>query len=181
MVRYADDIVVFTPSKEEAKATHAFVGKLLDDIKLSIPGLDSESKTQILGPDDPIDFLGREIVRVGIEQRAVWRVSKKQIAKIVRRLEDEYTLEARLKDGSNFQDTIIDVRNSIAAYFSIYKGAHNFPTLDTELHGANRRIIRDIFFDLFGENAFTNITLEQQKFLGISRIDLDETDHEFIA
>jgi RNA-directed DNA polymerase len=181
MVRYADDIAVFSHTKEEAKKAHALVGKLLDDIKLSIPGLAADTKTQLLGPDDPIDFLGREIIRVGAEKRVVWRVARRQISKIIGRLENEYTLEARLKDGSNFQETMVDIRNSIAAYFSIYKGAHNFMSLDSELHGANRRIIRDILLDLFGENALANITPEQLKFLGIGRIDLDDTDHELLA
>ncbi|MGJ4998176.1 reverse transcriptase domain-containing protein [Bradyrhizobium sp. HKCCYLS3077] len=176
MVRYADDIVVFTDTKEEAKNAHAPIDRLLKDIELSIPGLAANTKTQILGPHDPIDFLGREIVRVGLEKQSVWRVSRKQIAKIVRRLENEYTLEARLKEKSNFQETIVDLRNSITAYFSIYKGANNFPSLDAELQGVNRRIIRYIFIDLFGEEALARITPEQQKFLGLGRLDLHEAE-----
>jgi RNA-directed DNA polymerase len=109
MIRYADDIAVFVTTKKEAQEAHKFIGETLDLIKLTIPGISDNSKTQLLGPDDPIDFLGREIVRVGDDRQAVWRVAKKQIRKIVKRLEEEYTLQARLKEDSNFQETIIDV------------------------------------------------------------------------
>jgi hypothetical protein len=181
MVRYADDIAVFFNTKEEAQKAHTLIGKLLDDIKLTIPGLAADTKTQLLGPDDPIDFLGRQIVRVGAERRAVWQVAKKQIKKIVGRLENEYSLESRLRDGSNFQETIVDLNNSITAYFSIYKGAYNFMSLDSELRAANRRIVKDIFLDLFGEHALARTTPDQQKFLGIGRIDLDESDLDLMA
>jgi RNA-directed DNA polymerase len=178
MVRYADDIVLFLNTKEEAQRAHAVISTLLNEIKLTIPGLAADTKTQILGPDDPIDFLGREIVRVGTERKAAWRVAKKQIKKIVARLESDYTLEARLKEESNFQDTIVDVRNSVSAYFSIYKGADNFMSLDAELRGVTRRIIRDIFLDLFGAQALAKITPTQQSFLGLGRLDLDDADDE---
>ncbi len=113
-------------------------------------------------------------MRVGNDKRAVWRVAQKQIRKIVEKLEEEYTLEKRLKADSNFQETVIEIWDSIAAYFSVYKGAYNFVSLDSILRGASRKIIGDIFLDLFGERALSGITLEQKKFLGMSHIDFDE-------
>jgi len=139
------------------------------------------SKTQLLGPDDPIDFLGREIVRVGDDKRAVWRVAAKQIRKIVRKLEDEYTIQARMKADSNFQETVIEVWDSISAYFTIYKGAHNFVSLDSALRGTSRKIIGDIFLELFGEKALSSLTDEQRKFLGMSHVDFDETNSDLFA
>ena len=87
MVRYADDIAVFFKTKHEAQEGHKFISDTLAGIRLTIPGLSDDSKTQLLGPSDPIDFLGREIVRVGTDNHAVWRVAQKQIRKIVKRLE----------------------------------------------------------------------------------------------
>jgi RNA-directed DNA polymerase len=58
MVRYADDIAVFFKTKKEAEEGHKFVSDTLAHIKLTIPGLSDNSKTQLLGPSDPIDFLG---------------------------------------------------------------------------------------------------------------------------
>jgi len=181
MVRYADDIAVFFRTKVEAQEGHKMVSDTLARIKLTIPGLSDNSKTQLLGPDDPIDFLGREIVRVGADKQAVWRVAQKQIRKIVRKLEDEYSLQARMKADSNFQETVVDVWDSISAYFSIYKGAYNFVSLDSALRGASRKIIGDIFLDLFGEQALSRITIEQRKFLGMSHVDFDESNSDVMA
>jgi RNA-directed DNA polymerase len=181
MVRYADDIAVFVNTKEEAQDAHKFISDTLARIKLTIPGLSDNSKTQFIGPDDPIDFLGREIVRVGSDKQAVWRVAQKQIMKIRRKLEEEYTLQARLKEDSNFQETMVDVWNSIAAYFSIYKGAYNFVSMDSALRGTSRKIISDILLDLFGEQALSKITFEQRRFLGISHVEFDESDSDIMA
>ncbi|GMO42622.1 hypothetical protein TM233_61640 [Bradyrhizobium sp. TM233] len=181
MVRYADDIAAFFETKEEAQKGHRMLSDALARISLSIPGISDLSKTQLLGPDDPIDFLGREIVRVGDNKEAVWRVATKQIRKIVRRLEEEYTMHARMKADSNFQETVIDVWDSISSYFSIYKGAYNFVSLDSALRGASRKIIGDIFLDLFGETALSRLTAEQRKFLGMSHVDFDETNSELLA
>jgi RNA-directed DNA polymerase len=181
MVRYADDIAVFVNTKEEAQDAHKFVSETLARIKLTIPGLSNVSKTQFMGPDDPIDFLGREIVRVGSDKRAVWRVAQKQIMKIRQKLEDEYTLQERLKEDSTFQETMVDVWNSIAAYFSIYKGAHNFSSLDSALRGTSRKIINDILIDLFGEHALSKISLEQKRFLGMSHVEFDESGSDIMA
>jgi RNA-directed DNA polymerase len=174
MVRYADDIAIFFQTKKEAQEGHQFVSDSLASIKLTIPGLGNHSKTQLIGPDDPIDFLGREIVRVGADSRAVWRVAQKQIRKITGKLEGEYTLQERLKVDSNFQETIIEVWDSISAYFAIYKGAYNYVSLDSALRASSRKIIGDIFLELFGARALDSITQEQKRFLGMSHVDFDE-------
>jgi hypothetical protein len=181
MVRYADDIATFFKTKEEAQEGHKAITEALARIKLSIPGISDTSTTQLLGPDDPIDFLGREIVRVGADKQAVWRVAQRQIRKIVNRLEDEYTLQSRIKADSTLQETIIDVWDSISAYFAIYKGAYNFVSLDSALRGVSRKIISDIFLDLFGEQALSRITFEQRKFLGMSHVDFDESNSNVMA
>jgi hypothetical protein len=181
MVRYADDIAVFFRTKQEAQEGHKIVSETLARIRLSIPGLNDNSKTQLLGPSDPIDFLGREIVRVGSDNQAVWRVAQKQIRKIVKKLEEEYSLQARMRVDSTFQETVIDVWDSISAYFSIYKGAWNFVSLDSALRGVSRKIIGDIFLELFGEQALSRITLEQRKFLGMSHVDFDELGSDIMA
>jgi RNA-directed DNA polymerase len=76
MVRYVDDIAIFFDSKEKAKEGHRQIKGMLSSIELTIPELADDTKTQLLGPSDPIDFLGREIVRVGQGNDAVSRIAK---------------------------------------------------------------------------------------------------------
>jgi hypothetical protein len=86
-----------------------------------------------------------------------------------------------MKADITFQETIVDVWESIAAYFSIYKGAYNHPSLDSALRAVSRKIISGIFLDLFGERALLNITLDQRKFLGMSYVDFDEYESDMQA
>jgi RNA-directed DNA polymerase len=174
MVRYADDIAIFFETKQKAQEGHKIVSDTLAAIKLTIPGLVADSKTQIIGPSDPIDFLGWEIARVGVDNKVVSQVAKKQIRKIAKKLEDEYTLEKLMRAENTFQETIVEISNSISGYLVVYKNAYNFVSVDSQLRSASRKIIGDIFVELFGENALANITPEAKRFLGMSHVAFDD-------
>jgi len=137
-----------------------------------LPPLADLSKTEIKGPAEPVDFLGRQILYVGRENGFVANVSRKQISKIISRLEEDYTLEQRRKEDSNFQETIVDLRKSISAYRGIYMDAFNYAALDSELRAAERRIISDILVDIFGEDALAKVSNIGRDFLGIGELDV---------
>jgi RNA-directed DNA polymerase len=175
MVRYADDIAIFFETKQKAKEGHKHVKEMLASIELTIPELSDNSKTQLLGPSDPIDFLGREIVRIGIDSsNVVSRVAQKQINKIVKKIEDEFTLKARMRADSTFQETIVEICDSIGAYLAAYKDAYNYVSLDSALRAASSKVIGDIFLELFGQHALANITPEERRFLGMSHVDFGD-------
>jgi hypothetical protein len=179
MVRYADDIAVFFETKQKAKEGHKLIKEMLASIELTIPELTDNSKTQLYGPSDPIDFLGREIVRIGPDNNVVSRVAQKQIRKIVRKLDDEYTLQSRMRIDSNFQETLVEIWDSVSAYLAVYKDAYNFISLDSALRGASSRIIGEIFRELFGEHALSNITNEERRFLGMNHVDLSDPVNDY--
>jgi RNA-directed DNA polymerase len=179
MVRYADDIALFFESKQKAKEGHKLIKDMLASIELTIPELADDTKTQLLGPSDPIDFLGREILRIGEDRNTVSRIAQKQIDKIVGKLENEYTLQARIKADSNFQETIVEIWDSVAAYLAAYKDAYNFLSLDSALRAASSKIIRDIFVQLFGARALSNITPDERRFLGMSHVDFGDRASNF--
>jgi RNA-directed DNA polymerase len=181
MVRYADDIAIFFESKQTATEGHKLVKDMLASIELTIPEFTDNSKTQLHGPSDPIDFLGREIVRIGTGNNVVSRVARKQINKIVKKLEDEYTLQSRMKADSNFQETIVEIWNSVAAYLAVYKDAYNYVSLDSALRATSSKIIGDIFLELFGQHALSNITTEERRFLGMSHVDFGDSVNDFDA
>ena len=60
MVRYADDLVLFFRTKEEAEEGRHYVKLLLATFQLSIPEIASGSKTKIVSRSDSLEFLGRE-------------------------------------------------------------------------------------------------------------------------
>lgn len=180
MIRYADDILLFFASKSAANEGHDFVKAKLNSLNLDIPELADKTKTELKGPQEPIDFLGREIVYRASANRYVSQISRKQIAKIKILLEDEYSYQSRLKQGSNFQDTVVELWRSISSYLGIYKDAYNFTVLDSELRGTARKILGDIFKDVFGDTVLVNVTGDGRNFLGIGDLNvpppLDDLD-----
>jgi hypothetical protein len=107
------------------------------------------------------------------------RIAQKQINKIVRKLESEYTLQSRMKTDSNFQETIVEIWDSIAAYLAAYKDANNFGSLDSALRAASSRIIGEIFMELFGARALANIAPDERRFLGMSHVDFGDRSSDF--
>jgi hypothetical protein len=167
MIRYADDLDLFSRTKEEAHKGKELVARLLGELKLTIPKIGSP-KTQVVGPDDPLHFLGREIVRTASD-KYVAQISRLQIAKITEYLENEYSLRNCYKLDFNFQKLLTALSASLAAYRGVYRDAWNFMVLDTELIAANRKVISNIFADLFGEEILKSLDDHEKRFLGLPR------------
>ena len=178
MVRYADDLVLFFRTKEEAREGHHYLKLLLATFQLSIPEIANGSKTKIVSKSDSLEFLGREIVFLGSTDAFVARVSERQIGKIKDRLANEFSFMKRSADGKNLQDTIVDLSKSIAAYLGIYKDAFNYLKFEAEMKSLGRSIVSAIFRDLFGHESLRLLTPDGKKFLGIEILDTLEPNAE---
>jgi RNA-directed DNA polymerase len=178
MVRYADDLVLFFDSKDKARHGQELVKSLLKQIQLTIPEIADGSKTAIVSSDEPLLFLGREIVHLASENAFVARVGNKQIAKIKTRLSDDFSFHKRAKSEKTFQNTIEDLSKSISAYLGIYRDAHNYKHFEGELRGQGRAVILQLFKELFGQKALNSLTIEGRKFLGIEVLDAVEPNPE---
>jgi group II intron reverse transcriptase/maturase len=174
MVRYADDLLLFFPDENAAHTGHQLIKAILKAIELSIPEIEDGSKTIIVPPRKPVDFLGRQIAYITSESKYVARVSDKKIAKIKQQIKSEYAFESRSKIESTLQETIVELWQSISAYLGAYKDAHNFPKFEGELRQIARATISKIFLDIFGENALGKLTSHQKNFLGIGHLDFPE-------
>jgi RNA-directed DNA polymerase len=168
MIRYADDLLLFFDSKDEAKRGERLTEQLLARSELTL----AVSKTQICGPHDPVDFLGREIVFLDRESQYVSRISRLQIRKIRDRLEEEYSYSNRLKRRSTLHATSVDLSRSISAYLGIYHDAYNYAVLDAEMRGAMRSILSDLYGDVFGKDALERLDEAGRDFLGIGQLQM---------
>jgi RNA-directed DNA polymerase len=174
MIRYADDLLLFFDSKQAATVGLKFVKAQLNAQGLDVPELDDNSKTQIVAPRQPVDFLGLQLVFVESENRFVQKVGRKQLAKILAKLEDEYNFENLVKEGIGFQDTIVDLWRSVSSYRGIYREAYDYVVLDSELRRIGRSILSNIFRDVFGNSALDNVSPKGRNFLGIGELDLPD-------
>jgi group II intron reverse transcriptase/maturase len=171
MVRYADDLVLFFESKQDAIEGQQLVKEALKRMQLTIPEIADGSKTSIISHETPLEFLGREIVFKGKTNTYVSRIGNKQIEKIKSRLYADYSLAKRLRDKKTFQDTVVDMTKSMSAYLGIYKDAYNYIQFDGDLRGQSRAIIRQLFKDIFGQDALSSLTDDSKKCLGIDILD----------
>jgi group II intron reverse transcriptase/maturase len=178
MVRYADDLILFFETKEQAVSGQKLVKSLLQNMQLSIPDIADGSKTAIVAKSDSLSFLGREIVFLGSSGKFVARVAGSQMLKIEQRLADEFSFSSRTKNGKTFQDTIVDLSKSVSAYLGIYKDADNYAEFEARLRGRSRGIIVQIFKDIFGQNSLSGLSAEGRKFLGIEILDAVEPNPE---
>jgi RNA-directed DNA polymerase len=174
MVRYADDLLLCFHTKQEAMLGLTFIRGLLAKQGLNIPELDDSSKTQIIAPKQPLNFLGLELVYLDSENRYVQRVGRKQLAKIQRQIEDDYNFETLSGEGKNFQNAMVDLWRSISSYRGAYRDAHDYPTVDSELRRVARAVLTDIFKDIFGDAALNRVSAKGRDFLGIGDLDLPE-------
>jgi len=178
MVRYADDLVLFFRTKDEAEDGRNYIKLLLATFELSIPDITERSKTKIVSRSDYFEFLGMEIVFLESSNSFVARVGARQIEKIKNRLINEFSLERLLLCRRNLQETVVDLSKSISAYLGIYKNASNYPALESELKGLRRLIVATIFRDLFGHQFLQALSPERKRFLGVELTDTMEPNSE---
>ncbi|WP_316178763.1 reverse transcriptase domain-containing protein [Bradyrhizobium sp. SZCCHNRI1009] len=175
MVRYADDLLLFFHSKALAEDGFDFVRSQLRNQGLTIPDLGGEgSKSQIVAPKQAVTFLGLELLYADAVGGYVKRVGRKQIAKIQQKLEEEFSFDNLRKERVGFQQASIGLWRTISSYLNIYRGTYDFPTLDSELRHAGRRVLANMFEDVFGAGVLNRVTPEGREFLGLGSLDVPD-------
>ena len=100
MVRYADDLLLFFSTEDEAKQGQAFVEKHLGRVNLKL----SQTKTKVFGPASNIIFLGLEIAFLEKLDKYVARISRPQIQKIKKGIEADYSYINAVKSLSTLTE-----------------------------------------------------------------------------
>jgi RNA-directed DNA polymerase len=163
MVRYADDLLLFFSSEEEAKQGQSFVEEQLKRIDLKL----SNAKTVLYGPQDNVAFLGLEIAFLEKLDKYVARISRQQIRKIQDHLEAGYSYETVAKPPNTLNEVTVRLSRSISAYLGVYRNAHNYPVLLAELEKTTRVVLSNLYSDIFGVNALERLDERAMRFLGM--------------
>jgi RNA-directed DNA polymerase len=163
MVRYADDLLLFFSSEEEAKLGQAFVDEHLGRVGLKL----SHKKTFVYGPEQNVTFLGLEIAFLKSLEKYVARVSRPQIQKIKDRLESDYSYEEIRKSSNTLNEATARLTRSIAAYLGVYRSASDYVVLRDELERTMRIILSNLYSDIFGVDVCEKLDDRAKRFLGI--------------
>jgi RNA-directed DNA polymerase len=168
MVRYADDIACFCKTKDEAKNTHNTIKQWLDDMGYDIPDLAEQTKTKIVAPNDPVEFLGYDI---GFDQVA--RCYNITISELVhtrvhhsfKKLASRATCQ---EERWKFADVVRSLNSKADAYKNSYQLASNLNELDRRMKNWHRDALLSLLRELFGEKVVSTLTPEKLRFLGLN-------------
>lgn len=120
-LRYADDLILFAATKEEALDYQTFCESELSRVGLSIPQCSSDGKTQIYAPGENAEFLGVEIAP-DTHGGYVVTVSDKQLAVIKSAIYELGSISELRKMGLD----ITKFGNSLAARCSAYSATYEY-------------------------------------------------------
>lgn len=165
MVRYADDMIVLSSSREQCYEIDSHVRSLLRDIGHTIPPIGDDSKTQIVEPGQPIDFLGLSLQRAGERYELV--ITEKQIEKITQVINDHKDIGRLVREGMTFTKLGTRLDNAIGGYLAAYSAAQNIDQLSKIIYDRKRIVLRTILSRMFGEDSIRKLTSQSKSFMGI--------------
>lgn len=132
VLRYADDLIFFGSSQAEVASFEAFCATELGKIKLVIPQLTENTKTQIYAPDEAAEFLGVELA-LNIHDEYEVRLGQKQLDAIKSTIYDLGSLtelRQRQLDVGRFGNSL---NSRVSAYVSAYDFCRNRNQLEASL------------------------------------------------
>ncbi|MCE4225878.1 hypothetical protein HCU64_19170 [Methylobacterium sp. C25] len=173
MIRYSDDIILFFPNRSEALLGLNQVKEELSKIALEIPEIGNSSKTELCTPDQPVDFLGRSIVYRSRSNAYEAIIGKSQINKILNNLKTDYRYNSTKTKDMNISKFMQNLNQSINSYLGIYKDAANFIDFRARLGAEVDKITRELFVELFGTEAISQLDERKRQFIGIPKINIE--------
>lgn len=167
IVRYVDDIIVLCSSEDECQIQKKIIKQALDAIGLSIPSLKSaNSKTQIIKPDDSVEFLGMEIFKCK-NGKYRKRIPQKKINKILSEIEQYSDYQYISKEQLNYSTLLSRLANKSSGYKAAYKDTTNLNDFLTKLHCKSQAVVNRLLEKIFGADFLKSLSDDKKKFLGI--------------
>lgn len=166
-LRYIDDLIVFTNSREECEQAEQVVKTELKEIELSIPGLQEEnSKTQIRAPADPVEFLGVEIYRQS-EAKYATRIPAKVMTDKLEEIAKYGKYTHCVEEKLNLTTSLQRLHNIPKGYDSAYKHTTNLSDFLETLRAATDLARKSLLEDVFGEDYIDRLPKGRRDFLGL--------------
>lgn len=163
-IRYADDLIFFANTEDEARSLQSFCKEELEKINLQIPDLVSGAKSQIYSPMEAAEFLGVEICRFK-EKKYIVNIGQKQLHKIKEQINALGSLKELKNRNLNMSKFGTAIDSRIAAYSSTYEFCSNHAQLAASLDvwslGVKQKLAKELGIDI------ANLTDDGKWFLGI--------------
>ena len=177
-IRYADDLILFFKDKQSARDGLSFVSEQLQKLKLLVPKLeDVDSKTELVGPREPVIFLGFEIAYDEQSSSYVRKIPKKVRNKILAEFRKFGDLNYCIKRKMDLFKLERRLHGMLHSYDSFYEPAVDWSRFNVRVRVEAERARERVFEELFGKNALTKLTAEKLDFLKLRELTFDTGDY----
>lgn len=163
-VRYADDLIFFCDSEQECIKTDAFCRNELEKLGLSIPTVESGTKSIICEPEHTAEFLGLGLCYHN--GKHVLRVLPKQIEAIRKELLQLSSISELLARSITLGNLQQAIRSRVSGYRSAYEACTNADELDNALDSLQQLILRRVYRDGI-KIDLASLSAEARTFLGL--------------
>jgi retron-type reverse transcriptase len=173
LIRYADDLIVFGANRAEVEAAHELIVSELRKLGHTVPEPGENSKTQLVLPQKPVEFLGVDILFKGEKNSYVCRIPKRTKQQILADVSEDYSyknVSKRFKDLGALTRSLSGVP---AAYRNAYRHADDWASFERELGGVCNNAFIGIYESIFGKQAIAGLGDAARSFLGIRDIKFD--------
>lgn len=164
MVRYADDLICFADSELACEKIHGVVTGALAEEGLNVPGPGPGSKTAIISPNEPAEFLGLSLRPDN--GNYLLEVGSKQTAKIRQRIIELADITNLSKQGINIGGFFRRLDGAVAGYEGAYSFADNAGHVATVLEHARAAAARRLFESELGL-SLAGMSDAKKRFLGV--------------
>ena len=161
LVRYADDLIVLTSSRDECNFVNDLIISELSKLKLTL----SPKKTSICPPDEPVEFLGMELgFRPGNTNYSL-SVSDRQIAKIREQFTCYHDLDYVTKQRLDLPKLLRRLDNMRSGYRVAYGLADNRDILYDQMDDWVKACVGKVYSSIFTAKVIGSLTPQQKAFL----------------
>jgi len=164
MVRYADDLIFMADSDEDCRAIHSLCKVELAKLKLTVPELGPNSKTQIYPPAESAEFLGVELAKEG--SGYILQVGKAVFDDIKAEILSYGDLGKLNREGIDIRKFGTKLTAIKGGYGPTYDYCANGEMLMNSIDGWTRQAAQELFRKGF-QVDLGKLTPDQAKFLGI--------------
>lgn len=167
MIRYVDDIAIFSNSEEECFSKMELIESVLKKIQLTVPSLKAvNSKTQIKKPNEPVIFLGFEIYKCNNGLFEI-RVPDSSIHEILNELNEYSNYQYFSSKKLNYAALVRELNNKRTGYRASYKEATNVENFLLQVDAKIEEVKHKLLDEVLGAGFCTSLSEEQKSFLGI--------------
>lgn len=164
VIRYADDIICFCNNEAECLVAKQYIEQELKRIELSIPDLgDTNSKTIIHAPSEPVIFLGVEIYKQG--SRYNKKIPQETWGRAIDKISRHGSIQFNLDNGYTLSNVLRRLKDIPSGYQSAFDGCTNAPSLVQLLKEHSEKTKLKLLAEIFGNEVIDSLSDDHRKFL----------------